>query len=308
MTRVLHVIGAPSSAGAYAPGQERAPAALREAGLLNRLRSRGVTVDDQGDVPGFRWRVDREHPRAMNSEPAVAVAGAVSERVAESLVAGAAVLVLGGDCTVGVGTVAGASNSSQPVGLVYVDLDADLNTPETTEDGALDWMGVAHLLGLPGTVPALGSLGSRRPMLSPDEILLFAVDNITPAERAVIDTHGIAMISCADVSADPAGTARRVVEDWAQRFDRLVVHVDVDVLDYLDLPIAEETRRNRGLRFDQLVAALRVLVAAPNWVALTVCEINPDHGEADGSTLETLSDGLADVLSSADIGEGPALP
>ena len=99
---------------------------------------------------------------------------------------------------------------------------------------------------------------------------------------------------------DPAGTARRVVEAWAQRFDRLLVHVDVDVLDYLDLPIAEETRRNRGLRFDQLVAALRVLVAAPNWVALTVCEINPDHGEGDGSTLETLCDGLADVLSSVD--------
>jgi arginase len=301
VTRVLHVIGAPSSAGAYAPGQERAPAALREAGLLDRLRARGVTVDDHGDVPGFRWRVDSEHPRAMNSEPAVAVAEAVSKRVADSLAAGAAVLVLGGDCTVEIGTVAGASSNSNRVGLVYVDLDADLNTPETTEDGALDWMGVAHLLGLPGTVPALGSLGSRRPMLSADEILLFAIDNITPAERAVMDTHGIAAFSCADVSADPAGMARRVVADWAQRFDRLLVHVDVDVLDYLDLPIAEETRRNRGLRFDQLVTALRVLVAAPNWVALTVCEVNPDHGEGDGSTLETLCDGLADVLR-------PALP
>ena len=46
------------------------------------------------------------------------------------------------------------------------------------------------------------------------------------------------------------------------------------------------------------MTALRVLIAAPNWVALTVCEINPDHGEADGSTLETLCDGFADVLSS----------
>lgn len=298
MTRVLHVIGAPSSAGAYAPGQERAPEALREAGLLDRLRARGVAVDDRGDVPGFRWRVDRDHARAMNSEPALTVAEAVANEVAESLADGAAVLVLGGDCTIEIGTVAGASEGSTRVGLVYVDLDADLNTPETTEDGALDWMGVAHLLGLPGTVPALGSLGSHRPMLSPDEILLFAVDNITPAERAVIDTHGIATVPYADVRADPAGTARRVVEAWARRFERLLVHVDVDVLDYLDLPIAEETRRNRGLRFDQLVTALRVLIAAPNWVALTVCEINPDHGEADGSTLETLCDGLADVLSS----------
>ena len=298
MTRVLHVIGAPSSAGAYAPGQERAPQALREAGLLDRLRGRGVAVDDRGDVPGFRWRVDREHARAMNSELALAVARSVSNEVARSLADEAAVLVLGGDCTIEIGTVAGASKNSEQVGLVYIDLDADLNTPETTEDGALDWMGVAHLLGLPGTVPALGSLGSRRPMLSPDEIMLFAVDNITPPEREVIDTHGIAAVPYADVRADPAGAAGRVVEDWARRFERLLVHVDVDVLDYLDLPIAEETRRNRGLRFDQLVTALRVLIAAPNWVALTVCEINPDHGEADGSTLETLCDGLADVLSS----------
>ena len=75
--------------------------------------------------------------------------------------------------------------------------------------------------------------------------------------------------------------------------------MDVDVLDYLDLPIAEETRRNRGLRFTQLVAALRELVAAPNWVGLTLCEFNPDHGEGDGSTLRRLNEGLADAMSAA---------
>ena len=69
--------------------------------------------------------------------------------------------------------------------------------------------------------------------------------------------------------------------------------------DYLDLPIAEEARRNRGLRFTQLTAALRELLVAPGWVGLTICELNPDHGESDGSTLRTFGDGLADVLSGA---------
>jgi arginase len=101
------------------------------------------------------------------------------------------------------------------------------------------------------------------------------------------------------VAADPGGAARGVVEGWARRFDRLLVHVDVDVLDFLDLPVAEETRRNRGLRFAQLVAALRILTTAPNWVALTICEVNPDHAELDGSSLRTLNDGLADALSEA---------
>jgi arginase len=297
--RRLDLIGAPSSAGGYAPGQERAPAAIRAAGLLASLGDRDITVNDRGDVPGFRWRVDRANPRAMNAETAAGVARAVADRVAEGLAEGAGLLVLGGDCTVELGTVAGASVDTEDIGLIYIDLDTDLNTPESVEDGALDWMGVAHLLGLDGTVPVLAGVGPRMPMLRPDQVLLFADDNSTAFERRIIDERGIEEVRLAQVAADPARAARGVVEGWARRFGRLLIHVDVDVLDYLDLPIAENTRRNKGLRFSQLVAALKELVAAPNWVTLTICEVNPDHGELDGSTLRTLSEGLADVLSEA---------
>ena len=62
---------------------------------------------------------------------------------------------------------------------------------------------------------------------------------------------------------------------------------------------AENTRRNEGLTFPQLVAALGELVAAPNWVALTICEVNPHHAELDGSTLRTFSGAVADILSGA---------
>ena len=85
---------------------------------------------------------------------------------------------------------------------------------------------------------------------------------------------------------------------WARCFDRLLVHLDLDVLDYLDMPLAEEHRRNKGLRFDQLMAILRVFVQARNWVGLTVTELNPDHGESDGSTLRSFAEKLSDVLSS----------
>jgi arginase len=299
MTARLDVVGAPSSAGAYAPGQETAPAALRAAGLFARLEERGIAVADRGDVPGFRWRADPANPRAMNAEVAAGVARAVADRVAEGLADGAAVLVLGGDCTVELGTVAGASRDSDDVGLIYVDLDTDLNTPDSVKDGALDWMGVAHLLGLDGTVPVLAGSGPRTPMLRTDQVLLFADDNSTPFERKVIEERGIAEVRFAQVAADPAAAARGVVEGWGRTFERLLIHVDVDVLDYADFPIAENTRRNTGLRFSQLVAALRELVAAPNWATLTICEVNPDHGALDGSTLRAFTEALADVLSAA---------
>jgi arginase len=297
VTRRLDVIGAPSSGGAYTPGQEQAPRALRAAGLMASLDARHISVRDRGDVAGFRWRVDRANPRAMNAEAVARVARAVADRVSASLVDGAAVLVLGGDCTVGLGTVAGTLVGAERLGLIYVDLDTDLNTPGTTRDGALDWMGVAHLLGLEGTVPAVRAVGPRDPMFSPEQILFFATDNVTAAERRVIETQGIAEVPLAEVASDPAGAARVVAQGWARRFERVLIHVDVDVLDYLDLPIAEETRRNRGLRFAQLLASLRELVSTPGWIGLTVCEVNPDHGEADGSTLRIFGEGLADVLS-----------
>jgi hypothetical protein len=141
--------------------------------------------------------------------------------------------VLGGDCTVELGTVAGASVESDSVGLVYVDLDVDLNTPDTTEDGALDWMGVAHILGLPGTVPAISGAGPRSPLLSADQIVLVAAGNTTAAERRVIRDHRITMVRLAKVAANPTRAAREVVEGWARRFDCLLIHLDVDVLDYL---------------------------------------------------------------------------
>jgi arginase len=92
----LAIIGAPSSAGAYAPGQEKAPAALREIGLVEFLSACGILVDDRGDVPGFRWRADKANPRAMNAGVAATVAKATAERVASAMATNAAVLDGGG--------------------------------------------------------------------------------------------------------------------------------------------------------------------------------------------------------------------
>jgi arginase len=295
----LVVIGAPSSAGAYAPGQEKAPAALRAAGLLERLSRAGVAVDDRGDVPGFRWRGDPANSRAMNAPAVATVARAVSERVGPAMAGGTAMLVLGGDCTVELGTVAGALHATPSVGLVYIDLDTDLNTPHSTTDGALDWMGVAHLLGLAGTLPELAALGPRLPMLTPEQVLFFANDNVEPFEREVIDRLHIAEVRLAEVVADPSRAGAGVAAGWARQFERLLVHLDVDVLDFASMPLAENTRRNVGLRFDQLMAALRPLLSAPNWVALTVTELNPDHGEGDGSTVRSFVEALADALAAS---------
>jgi arginase len=158
-------------------------------------------------------------------------------------------------------------------------------------------MGVAHMLGVEGTVPELVALGPRVPLLTAEQVLFFANANVEPFEQRLIEDLGIAEIRLADVVVDPPGRAEAVVTGWARQFERLLLHLDVDVLDFLSFPLAENTRRNVGLRFDQLMGCLGPLLRAPNWAALTICELNPDHGESDGSTMRIFVQALADALA-----------
>ena len=294
MPRRLSIIGAPSSAGAYAPGQEKAPAAFRRAGLRAALEAAGITVSDKGDSPLFRWRPDPARLETMNLAEVRKTALHVADEVARALAAGDTALVIGGDCTVELGTVAGALHDGASVGLIYIDLDTDLNAPAES-DGALDWTGVAHLLDLPGASPELSGLGPVRPMLGPEQVLYFGADNIEPNEAAVIEQRGLAVIGLDAVKSDARGAAERAVR-WSESFDRLLVHLDADVLAFVDFPIAENVRRRDGLTLRELSVALGVLTAAPNWASLTLAEFNPDHAPDEGESFAALGSMLAAAI------------
>jgi arginase len=293
----LTVVGAPTSAGAYAPGQEDGPAALRERGLFEALRAAGLEVTDAGDVEAFRWRPDQARPRAANAAAVADRAGQVAARVATALDGGGRVLVLGGDCTVGVGTV--AALAPRGAGLVYLDRHADLNTPDTTIDGALDWMGVAHMLGVEGAEAAIAGLAGPPPMLLPRRLAYLALDIeiVAAAERERLGALSPAIVGMPAARADPAGAARAALDALGD-VAAVAVHFDVDVLDFLDAPLAENVDRTPGLPLAAAAEALAALLADPRVRALTVTEFNPHHGEAGGATTQRLVDVLAGAFAS----------
>jgi arginase len=284
LSRPLGVIGVPTSAGAFAPGQEQAPRALREAGLLDRLRNSGVDARDHGDCESWRWRPDREHRRAQHAQNVVEIVRDTARRVGESISTGEMTLVLGGDCTVGVGTVAGHVAVGDRVGLLYFDMHADLNVPDSVVDGALDWMGMAHMLGEPGAISELAGAGPRVPMLEAEQVLVFGWehDQATEFERKIMERRKIAVVSAEEIAPDPEGAAARSGELLAARCERMLVHFDVDVIDFTDMPLSENTGRNRGLPYEAAMRALGVLLRGPRVAALTITELNPGHAETDG--------------------------
>ena len=84
--------------------------------------------------------------------------------------------------------------------------------------------------------------------------------------------------------------------------DRFLVHFDVDVIDFFDLPVADVPQHNSGLTFGAAMAALTVLVGHPAFAGLIITEFNPDHGEPDGSTARSLATGLAAALGQRSAG------
>lgn len=301
MARPLGLIGVPSSAGAYAPGQELAPAALRDAGLVERLTNAGVAVVDHGDGSLWRWRPDRERPLAQNLEAVLAIVRDAAERVRQAVDAGEAPLVIGGDCTVGIGAVAGHLASGERVGLVYFDLHPDLNVPESVVDGALDWMGMAHMLGVDGAVEEVVTVGPRVPLLRPDEVFFlgYGPGQWTDWERQVWDRLGLSGATDAEVAADPTGTSAAALATLEDQFDRVLIHFDVDVIDFTDAPLSENTGRNIGLSLETGFAALRTLLQSERFAGLTITELNPAHGADDGSTLDRFVQELVTALADA---------
>jgi arginase len=298
-TRRLAIIGAPTSVASFSPGQEKAPAALRSAGLELRIRSAGIEVEDLGDSPVSRWTSDRNWFSGPTMARIVADVAIARDRIATSRAAGYLPLLVGGNCTLNLAMVAGTLQPDRSVGVVYFDGHIDLNTPASAPDGAADWMGVTHLLGVPGASESLLNIGPRTPLLQREQVVFLGVnpEAVTAFEKSQRQELGLTVIEVSEVIADPTGAATRALQLLPTDTDSLLVHFDVDVVDFFDLPLAENYVRWGGLPLSAAAAVLRTLCADDRFDGMTVAEMNPDHGNEDGSTLDDLVALLVDALS-----------
>ncbi len=295
----LSVIGVPSSAGSYAAGQDQAPAALRHAGLIEALTDAGLVVRDHGDLPEQIWRPDRQQPFAQNAGQVTACLQELADRLGPLLAGGDNVLVLGGNCTIALAVIASLRqlNAGTP-GLLYVDRHFDLNTPESTSDGALDWMGMAHAFALTGTVGALTDAFGHRPLLQPAQVAFLGTEAsvATAWERKQVEWLGLQVTSGTALTADPSGSALAALGVLPS--GPLAVHVDVDVLDFIDAPLAENTDcRNTGPTLDQLGQALLAAAGDPRLRALSIGELNPSRSAGAPDAIPRFIRMLAATLS-----------
>jgi arginase len=292
-------VGVPSSAASYAAGQDLAPAALRSAGLLEQLIASGLQVHDDGNLPHQIWSPDRDHPLGQNAGQATTSLQQLADRLHPLLARGDIALVLGGNCTIALGVVAALRRlGAGAPGLLYADRHYDLNTPESTTHGALDWMGLAHALALPGCLDTLTGAFGPRPLLTPHQVSWLGVEPqvATPWEREQADRLGLDVTTSQALAADPAGATLAALSHLPP--GPLAVHLDVDVLDFTDAPLAENTDgRNTGPNLDQTTEALMAAVRDQRMRALSIGELNPTRCAGEPVALARFVSSITRVLA-----------
>jgi arginase len=292
-TNKIALLGAPTSAAAMSAGHEGAPTALRAAGLVERLKTIGYAVADLGDDPVQLYKPDEESPRARNLTRVLASLESLKPRVEQAVKSAALPLILAGDCTVALATVAGARRYFRKVSMIYMDRDADLNTPATTSTGCVDGMVVSHLAGR-GAAELVRFWGEP-PLVREPDLALFGVARLDPPEEQLLGNSPLRRYLATDVQRmGPAAAAHAAIDRVRGNGYQFVLHFDVDV-------IADFSATNYpgtgGLSLAEVREALLVFVQQPELAAFEVTAYNPVK-DPDGSGAKLIIDLLTEVLES----------
>jgi arginase len=287
----IALLGAPTSAAALSLGHENAPAALRTAGIVDRLRTVGYQVADLGDDPTQLYQPDEQSPRARNLPRVLAAIEALKPRVEQAVKSTALPLILAGDCSVALATVAGVRRYFRNVGIIFMDRDADLNTPATTTTGCVDGMVVSHLSGR-GAAELVRFWGEP-PLVREPDLALFGVDRLDPPEEELLRNSPLRRYLARDVQRlGAAAAAQAAVDRIHSKSHEFVLHFDVDVISDFQ---ATNYPGSGGLTLEEVREALLVFVQQKHLAAMEVTAYNPAK-DPDGAAAKLLIDLLAQVL------------
>ena len=290
----IALIGACSSAAAFLPGTEKAPQALRAAGLVEKLKNIGYEVNDLGDCPARMFADDEEHRRARNLPAIVAGLNDLRVHAEVAIKSGALVLVLGGDCAQVIGLLTGARRYYKHLNLFWMDRDADLNTPASTPSGRIDGMVVASVIGL--GAPELVRFWGESPLVREPDVLLYGLERVDPPEQQFLAKSPLRYVYAADIQKKgAASSARNALAHLHAESREFILHLDTDIIAQEEFaPV--NVPGSGGLGLDDVRQSLCEVLSQKTLLGLDVAQYNPDR-DPDGSGAQKLVDLLVDGLA-----------
>jgi arginase len=273
-----HLIGVPLDLGGNRRGVDMGPSAIRISGLADQLGSLGVTVSDKGDVPSPLPEVKGPgDPRKRYIRDIARVCQKLYQTALASLHEGALPIVLGGDHSLGAGSVAATAtwmrSRSQPLGLIWVDAHADINSPATSPSGNVHGMPLAALLG--GEPLELARIGGPDASVRAEHTVLVGIRNLDDREKEIVKASGVHAFTMKDIDRlGIAGVMDRALAAASAGTGGIHVSFDLDVCDPAIAP-GVGTPVKGGLDYREAHYVMEAVAESGRLVALDLVEVNP---------------------------------
>ena len=270
----ITIIGMPMDLGQLRRGVDMGPSAMRYAGMVERLKRLNYEVEDFGDITIGRPEINKKiDEKLRNLELVVEKSNLLAEKVNEVVESGAFPLVLGGDHSIAIGTLAGVAKHYQNLGVIWYDAHADLNTADTSPSGNIHGMPLAISLGLGER--KLTELAGYSPKVKPENIVIIGARALDDGEKVLIREKGIKVFTMHEI--DRLGMTKVMEETISylkEKTDGVHLSLDLDGLDPIDAP-GVGTPVLGGISYRESHLAMELLAEANIITSAEFVEVNP---------------------------------
>ena len=284
-TMDITLISVPMDLGADRRGVDMGPSAIRYADIVDKLRALGHTVTSAEPIPVSEPEASAEsgvepgptEGRAKHLAPIIAATSLLADRVAACIEGGSLPITLGGDHSIGLGSIAGAAQVRSPLGVIWFDAHADFNTTRTSPSGNVHGMILAALTGRGDE--RLVSVGGPGAKIDPRRVVIVGARDLDPGERALLREAGAHVLTMSDIDRrGMEAITREALERALDGSAGLHISFDLDVVDPSEAP-GVGTPVHGGITYREAHLAMEMVAESERMTSLDLVEVNPilDH-------------------------------
>jgi len=271
----ITIIGVPMDLGQSRRGVDMGPSAIRYAGLVARLEAIGHIVNDEGNIPVDAVRcTEPEELNLKNLKEVLTSNKLLAEKVADVVKSESFPLILGGDHSIAIGTLAGLSNKYSNLGVIWYDAHADMNTSDTSPSGNIHGMPLAVSIGLGDD--RLVNLYKNGKKVKPENIVIIGARSVDPGERLLIKERGVKVFTMHEIDKNGMSAVMEEAISYlaSKEVDGVHLSLDLDGLDPLYTP-GVGTPVQGGISYRESHLAMEMLEESGIITSAEFVEVNP---------------------------------
>ncbi len=271
----ISLIGVPMDLGQNRRGVDMGPSAIRYAGVVERLEEIGHTVTDEGNIQiAAAEKTASPDTNLKNLKEVTDASTALATKIHDVMEDGQFPLILGGDHSIAIGTLAGLGDRYDNLGVIWYDAHADLNTGETSPSGNIHGMPLAVSIGLGHE--KLVNIRGFAPKIKPENVVIIGARSIDPGERVLIKEKGIKVFTMHDIDklgmTEVMNNAMSYLKD--RNVDGLHLSLDLDGIDPIYTP-GVGTPVPGGISYRESHLAMEMLFTSDMVTSAEFVEVNP---------------------------------